>query len=140
MMKKLITLSLLLLAFFSLVIADAVINEFRIDPGMNKVILSWKVTVETNVKGYKIQRGFSPGQLADLDFLAATPVAIQPGMSKNYTYTDKSIFKHAGRTFYYRINVIDRQDKVIATSPVHQVSPQISAVRHTWGSIKAMFR
>ena len=139
-MKKLIIILLLWFAFFSMVIADAVIDEFRIDPGMNKVILSWKVTVEINVKGYKIQRGFSHNQLGDLDFVAATPVVLQPGMSKNYTYTDKSIFKHAGRTFYYRINVIDQQDKVVATSPVHQVSPQISAVRHTWGSIKAMFR
>ena len=140
MMKKLIIILLLWSAFFSLVIADAVIDEFRIDPGMNKVILSWKVTVEINVKGYKVQRGFEANQLVGLDFVEVTPWGLQPASSNMGTYTDKSIFKHAGRTFYYRINVIDTQDKVVATSPVHQVSPQISAVRHTWGSIKAMFR
>ncbi|MCD6166373.1 hypothetical protein J7K19_06690 [bacterium] len=35
--------------------ADAVIIEFKSEPGFNKVYLSWKVIHESNIKGYQIQ-------------------------------------------------------------------------------------
>ncbi len=76
----------------------------------------------------------------DINFLDATPGAVPPGGVKEYSYEDKSIFKSENRTFYYRIVVIDPQKKVITSSEIKQVSPQISGIRHTWGSIKAMFR
>lgn len=129
-----------LLTLITIVLADAVIKEFRVNPGINKVSLSWKVSIETNVKGYKIQRGFSPNLLTDINFLDAKPGAVPPGGVKEYSYEDKSIFKNENRTFYYRIVVIDPQKKVVTSSEIKQVSPQISGVRHTWGSIKAMFR
>ena len=129
-----------LLTLITIVLADAVIKEFRVNPGINKVSLSWKVSIETNVKGYKIQRGFSQNLLTDINFLDAKPGAVPPGGVKEYSYEDKSIFKSENRTFYYRIVVIDPQKKVITSSEIKQVSPQISGIRHTWGSIKAMFR
>jgi len=140
---KIIKFFIITFVIFSLItisFGGSVIKEFRIDPGFNKVHLVWKVSVESNIKGYKIQRGFSQTQLSDLDFLNAKPGDISPGTTKDYEYTDKSIFKNENRTFYYRIVVLDNQQKPVTSSEVKQVSPQISAVRHTWGSIKAMFR
>ena len=129
-----------LLTLITIVFAEAVIKEFRVNPGINKVNLLWKVSIETNVSGYNIQRGFSQNSLDDIHFLNSRPGAIAPGSVKEYSYEDKSIFKNAGRIFYYRIQVLDLQKKVITSSEIRQVSPQISGVRHTWGSIKAMFR
>ena len=126
--------------FIPFAFGDAVIKEFRIDPGVNKVHLVWKMSVETNVKGYKIKRGFAQNQLVDLDYMEATAGQIAFGDVKEYTYIDKSIFKNEGRNYYYQIVALDPQKKVIISSSVLQVSPQISSVRHTWGSIKAMFR
>ena len=140
---KVIKFLIIVCIFFSLItfsFGGAVIKEFRINPGFNKVDLVWKMSLESNIKGYKIQRGFSQTQLSDLDFLNAKPGDISPGTTKNYEYTDKSIFKSENRTFYYKIIVLDNQNKPVTSSSVVQVSPQISAVRHTWGSIKAMFR
>ena len=140
MKKSLLTTLVLSTVLFSLLGADAVIKEFRVEPGINKTYLSWKVSLESNIKGYQIQRGFESYQLTDLDFLKATEDPIPPGTAKNYSYTDQSIFKTEGRTFYYRIAVLNYQNEIVTTSEVCQVSPQVSAVRHTWGSIKAMFR
>lgn len=126
--------------FIPYAFGDAVIKEFRIDPGVNKVHLIWKMSVESNVKGYKIKRGFAPNQLVDIDFKEATSAQIAFGDVKEYTYIDNSIFKNEGRTYYYRVIVLDPQKKEITSSDILQVSPQISSVRHTWGSIKAMFR
>ena len=140
---KVIKFLIIVCIFFSLItfsFGGAVIKEFRINPGFNKVDLVWKMSLESNIKGYKIQRGFSPTQLSDIGYRDMKPGEIPPGSTKNYEYTDNSIFKNDGRIYYYRIVVIDPQKKEVTSSEVRQVSPQISAVRQTWGSIKAMFR
>jgi hypothetical protein len=56
-----------------------------------------------------------------------------------YAYEDDSVFKTAGRTYYYRLKIVD-QDGRFTYSPIITVSPTISSARQTWGSIKAMFR
>jgi hypothetical protein len=68
------------------------------------------------------------------------PVPGQSGERKSYSFTDNSIFKttHTG-TFYYRLIIVDSQ----GNSTPHDVIVSIagnSGLRHTWGSIKAMFR
>ena len=141
-MRKFSFLPILVLLFSlsSIAISDAVIKEFRAEPGLNKVFLSWKVSLETDVKGYKLLRGFDPAELQNLEFINATSDAIPPGDTKKYEFIDQSVFKYDGRSYYYQIVVLNNNGEAITTSEVREVSPQISAVRHTWGSIKAMFR
>ncbi len=74
-----------LLTLITIVLAGAVIKEFRVNPGINKVNLSWKVSIETDVKGYKIQRGFAQNLLTDINFLDAPPGAVPPGGVKEYS-------------------------------------------------------
>lgn len=124
----------------TLSLSDSVVKEFRAEPGMNKVYLAWKVSLESGVNGYKILRGFSATELRNLEFIASTPEAIPPGGTKDYSFIDQSVFKNDGRSYYYQIVVTNAQGETVTTTEVKEVSPQISAVRHTWGSIKAMFR
>lgn len=131
---------LLILIFSTMGLTDSVIKEFRAEPGINKVYLTWHVSLETNVAGYKVLRGFDPTQLRNLEFLNATNASIPAGGTKKYEFTDQTVFKSDGRSFYYQIAVTSRDGQVITTSEIREVSPNISSVRHTWGSIKAMFR
>ena len=124
----------------SLLFADAVIREFRAEPGVNRVQLYWKVTLESNVKGYRVERGFDPTHLSTLAFVNATEDPVDPAQGKLYHYVDQTVFKGDGRSFYYQIVVVDMQNREVTRTYVREVSPKISAVRHTWGSIKAMFR
>ncbi len=130
----------LLFAFISIGMSDAVIKEFRAEPGMNKVYLTWKVSLESEIKGYKVLRGFDPTQLGNLEFISATSNPIPLGDTKKYEFIDKSVFKSDGRSYYYQVAVINNQGEAVTTTEIREVSPQISSVRHTWGSIKAMFR
>jgi hypothetical protein len=140
MIMRKISAAILVIILVQLVWSDAVIREFRVEPGMNKVHLLWKVTVETNVREYQILRGLTPTQLYPIASVAATEEPVQPGGEKLYEYTDRSVYKSDGRTYYYQIAVVGLSGDVVTRSGVREVSPRISAVRHTWGSIKALFR
>ncbi len=137
---KLVLALFLLIVFTTVALSDAVIREFRAEPGMNRVHLYWKVTLEQNIRGYRIDRGFDPTHLSSLAFVRATEESVSPPQEKVYEYIDQTVFKSDGRSFYYQIVVLDAQNREVTRTAVREVSPKISAVRHTWGSIKAMFR
>ncbi len=125
----------------TLAVADVVIVEFHAAAGYNRVELTWKVSQETNVRGYQVQRSTDGQNFIAIDFVKATPGSASPASPKSYHYVDRTIFKPTGRTFYYRLGVKDADsDEIVSYSPTAVVSPQISGVHHTWGSIKAMFR
>ncbi len=136
-------LSCLLLSLFifsTIGLSDSVIKEFRADPGINKVHLAWDVSLETDISGYKVLKGYDPTHLRSLEFINATSETIPPGSTKKYEYTDNSVFKTNGRSYYYQIAVMDKGGQIVTTTEIQEVSPNISAVRQTWGSIKAIFR
>lgn len=137
---QLTCLLLSLLIFSTIGFGDSVIKEFRAEPGMNKVYLAWYVSLETDINGYKVLKGFDPTQLRSLEFINATSETIPPGSTKKYEYTDKSVFKSDGRSYYYQIAVMNKDGQIVTSTEIREVSPNVSAVRHTWGSIKAIFR
>ncbi|RKY80223.1 hypothetical protein DRQ15_04995 [candidate division KSB1 bacterium] len=121
--------------------ADAVIIEFKSEPGFNKVYLSWKVIHESNIKGYQIQRSLNGVNFSPVDFVPRSREQASPENPKTYQYVDRSVYKPIGYTFYYRLGIVESQSsKVVAFSQIVMVTPNVSGVRHTWGSIKAMFR
>jgi hypothetical protein len=128
---------LLLFLFSSLVFGGAVITDFRGEPGVNRVTLKWIVKAESNIKGYEVLRSMD-----GVNYLKIAFVDAKDGIDgeKTYTFIDKSVFKPTGNTFYYKIKFIELDDSAQFYDNVVVVSPQISSARHTWGSIKAMFR
>jgi hypothetical protein len=124
----------------SLVFAGAIVTGFRGEPGFNKVTLKWTSEGENNLKGFEIQRALT-NQEAELEKnkIAAVEAKGSAQGRTEYTYEDDSVFKTAGRTYYYRLKIVD-QDSRFTYSSIITVSPTISSARQTWGSIKAMFR
>ncbi|MDZ7289910.1 MAG: hypothetical protein ONB42_08235 [candidate division KSB1 bacterium] len=125
----------------SLVFAGAVITEFRGEPGFNKVTLKWVTESETNLKGFDIQRALADQEQEFEKNKIAFVEAKGTGFGKTeYVYEDNTVFKSLGRTYYYRLKIVDKNGQSTAYSQVVSVSPTISSTRQTWGSIKAMFR
>jgi hypothetical protein len=124
----------------SLVVAGTVVTEFRGEPGFNKVVLKWNSEGEHNLKGFDIQRSLTQQdqelEKNKIGFIEAKGAA--QGKTE-YVYEDNTVFKTAGRTYYYRLKIVDKDDR-FTYSQVISVSPTISSARQTWGSIKAMFR
>ncbi len=121
----------------SVLFAGAVITDFRGEAGFNRVELKWIVGAESNLKGYQILRSMD-----GLDFQSIAFVKAKEDESgeKTYTYIDRTVFKPTGNVFHYKLRLVNNDDSISDYEKVVVVSPQISAARHTWGSIKAMFR
>lgn len=137
--KKHIYAILFASAFFSSVclMAGAVIADFHAESSLNRVDLKWVVTAENQLKGYRIMRSLDGIQFQKLAFVPAVGVN---GREYTYRYSDNSVFKSAGRTFYYKLELVNLDDTYTEYEKVVVVAPQISSARHTWGSLKAMFR
>ncbi len=137
-MKATLTTLLLLAILLLLASAGSIITSFTAEPGLNRVELKWIATAESNLKGYYVLRS-----LDDAGYEKVSPLipAIKPESSseQSYQYLDASVFKQTGRTFYYKLQILNKDG---STSEYGRlvVSPQISSARETWGSIKAMFR
>ncbi len=131
--------SFLVITFLALSLAygGAVITDFRAETALNRVELKWVVSYESNVKGYELLRSRDGSNYDKVAFVAATPE--QTG-EKTYSHVDDKVFKSSGNTYYYKLRIVENDNSKIEYDQVCTVSPQISATRHTWGSIKAMFR
>ena len=140
-MRKIFIIFISLFAITGFIFADAVIVEFHATAGFNRVQLTWRVSQETNVKGYVVERRTDSQPYTRLELVKTTSTIASPASPKTYSFVDRSIFKPTGKNFYYRLGIkeTDRED-IVSYSTEVTVSPQISGVHHTWGSIKAMFR
>jgi hypothetical protein len=98
-----------------------------------KIVISWVSDDETGVTGYIIERKAG----MDGPFIRLTDPPIHPlGSNSSYTFEDNTAFRTTGTFYQYRITAV-------GTTNVYYVSvshDNLSGVRRTWGSIKAMFR
>ena len=123
--------------FYMLAQAGAVISDFRAEAGLNRVELKWVVTAESGIKGYRVLRCLDGAQFQKIGFVPAVGVT---GREQTYRYTDGSVFKLNGRIYYYKLEFVHEDGSTAEYEKVVTISPQISSTRHTWGSLKAMFR
>jgi hypothetical protein len=119
--------------------AGVILIEFKAEAGLNRVTLTWRVRAEQGIEAYEVERSMDPQEgfqrIGTVD-AEGTPTA---EMIRTYTYVDKTIFKTTDRTYYYRLRIVESNGR-FSYSDVVSVSAHVSAARHTWGSIKAMFR
>ena len=71
--------------------------------------------------------------------IASVPAS---GSNNFYQYTDKTVYKTTDVMYIYIIRLVDVNNPnfVYGSSDEIRISPNISGVKKTWGSIKAMFR
>lgn len=135
-MKKLLMIYVYIVitfGFTTILFAGAVIPKFEGKDGGNKVILEWVSIVEANLAHYEIERSFDQKNFTKIDKIEAR------GPS-TYTYIDKSVFKQNSHVFYYRLRIVDKDNSTTLFWKILSVKPSISGIKHTWGSLKAMFR
>lgn len=131
------SLFLLMIFLQPILMAGAIISDFRAESEVNQVILNWTARAEADIKNYEILRSTDGNNFEKVGIV--TP--FNNGQEENkYKYFDRSVFKTAGRTYYYRLKIVDSNGQATIYSETVSISPQISSVRHTWGSLKAMFR
>lgn len=97
------------------------------------VRLEWKTREEVNLQHFRIERKTPQNSFVEIS-------TVQPkGNNSYYTYLDQSAYKTTDMIFIYRLKIIDTNGQTSYSNEV-TVSHNVSGVKRTWGSIKAMFR
>ncbi len=132
-MKNRLTIIFTLFAIVSTALAGAGLAYFTTQNEGENVRLEWKTTFETNLANFVVQRKTPDTQFTDLATINPT------GSNSVYSFVDQGAYKMTNPIFVYRLKIVD-QDGSYTYSGEETASPNISGVKRTWGSIKAMFR
>lgn len=107
----------------------------------NEINVEWLVEREARVKGYHIRRKMSH----ENDFSPLAQVRTDAGRPEGnlvrYQYLDRNVFKPSESTepiiYALHVEFNDGELRLIGQAEVNYTS---TAIRRTWGSIKAMFQ
>lgn len=116
-------------AFF----AGAYLDYFHARSENENVRLEWKTGEEINLQKFVIERKTPQNPFIEIS-------TIQPkGSNSFYSYLDEAAYRPSDLIFVYRLKIVDNNNQVSYSNEV-SVSHNLSGVKRTWGSIKAMFR
>lgn len=99
------------------------------------IVVRWSTVDESGVQRFDVLR--RSGTVGDFTVIGSEDQL--KGNNSTYEYVDKSVFKVSSSIYQYKIRIINGQNPAPETDLV-TVSHVSSAVKRTWGSIKAMFR
>lgn len=138
-----IQLSILLLLLATLVLANTLlVQEFKAeipDTSRNEIHLTWVVQESSNTMHYTLKRKM----VRDIDFvlvnnIQATATGTAP---REYNYIDRNVFRNSSNSepvlYQLYVNYTDGSKELLGQTEVNYSS---TAIRRTWGSIKAMFQ
>lgn len=124
---------LIFLLFITAVYAGAYIDYFHARSEGEDVRLEWKTGEESNLQKFVIERKTPQSNFAEIATINPT------GNNSLYSYIDKNAYKTTDLLFNYRLKIVDNSNQIAYSHEV-TVSHNVSGVKRTWGSIKAMFR
>jgi len=129
---------LFLLLCVSVLRADTLIIEFHAKRSENNiVILEWVTEKESNLEKFVIERSNNGINWISIGFVnSKTEISFT---EQSYSFEDRHIFKTTQSTFFYRLIIVDKKGHSTIHSVIASISGQ-SGIKHTWGSIKALFR
>jgi hypothetical protein len=124
---------LLIVLSVGIIFAGAELSIFNVHPSGGNVILNWTTTSETNLKCFVIERKSNGGNYYEIG-------TVKPQDNKNYEYVDATVFKTSGSMYKYRLKIVENNGNSSYIEQTGSVMLDISSVKRTWGSIKALFR
>lgn len=132
-MKMKFSQILLVLLITTAVFAGTFLEYFHGRSEGDDIRLEWKTKEEVNLQNFKIERKTPQSSFTEME-------TIQPkGSNSYYSYLDQTTYKTTDMIFVYRLKIVDTNGQASYSNEV-TVSHNVSGVKRTWGSIKAMFR
>lgn len=115
--------------------AQVRLDFFRVASEGSDFVITWHAGVEEGVERYELTRKTQTSNDQFVQVYAAPP----HGTGKDYEYRDTQVYKSAAEQLDYRLEVVyvTGAREVLSTQTVHYTS---TAVRRTWGSLKALFQ
>ena len=135
-MHRLIAIAaILLLTAASLFQGRVRLSQFAIDELGGDFTISWQTEVEEQVHAFELLRR-TPN--SNDEFVLVQSVDAH-GVNKPYRFTDRQVYKAGSDKLDYRLDVV-YSDGVRETLKSQSLNYASTAVRRTWGSLKAMFQ
>ncbi|MEM1270538.1 MAG: hypothetical protein AAGI08_10870 [Bacteroidota bacterium] len=144
MNSRLLHLSLILvvtLVSVAAVSATLRLSRFDARTSGSDIVVAWQASIETSVDAYVVERKSA----YDVQFKDMERVRSH-GPNKLYQFTDERVYEAQpgqetplGEIIYYRLRVLNDDGSITVTDPI-SVDYTPTAIRRTWGSIKAMFQ
>ena len=129
-MKKQLLISILFIV--SALYAGVNLLTYSVKSQDGNIVISWQTASETNLRNYVIERRTVKGNFIEL-------ASIEPRADKTYEYVDKSAYKSSDAVYVYKVVCVDN-DGSVSDLFENSVAHNVSSVKRTWGSIKALFR
>jgi hypothetical protein len=103
----------------------------------SNITIQWGTSDESAIKEFEILR--RDGTVGEFINIA---VVTKKGSNSFYEYIDKSAFKTTGTIYQYQVKIIfqNNEAEYFPKNGPLTVSHNVSSVKRTWGSLKAMFR
>ncbi len=130
----LLILLVLLLAGAGLWAGSVRLVYFKAERQGNNFLISWKAEIEQDVRSYELFRKTSyAAEFSSIQVLNAH------GVGKEYQFKDDQVYKTASEQVDYRLEAIFTNGlrQQVAERKINYTP---TAIRRTWGSIKAMFQ
>lgn len=128
----------LLFAAAGSALAGAFIISFQVKSENDNVVLEWSAKDENGLDFYAIER-----RTYKTEFLRL-PDKIFPNSNGNgvnsYRFVDRSAYKTSDNVYIYRLAIVNKDGSVNHSGESSVLHNNVSGVKRTWGSIKAMFR
>ena len=111
------------------------LEYFEVSPEGKNFTVKWQMEAEEDVREYELTRRtpYTNQQFVKVQAMAAHGVGVP------YEFLDDQVYKTGSDQLDYRLEVIYNNGlrEVVATKSVNYTS---TAMRRTWGSLKAMFQ
>ncbi|MCZ6704836.1 MAG: hypothetical protein O6942_02955 [Bacteroidetes bacterium] len=111
------------------------LNFFNIQTEGRDFIVTWNVDVEEDVHEYELLRKTTTSNDQFVKVFTARP----HGTGKDYSFRDSQVYKSGSEQLDYRLDAVYSSGlrEIITTKSINYTS---TAVRRTWGSLKALFQ
>ncbi len=137
-MRNKLLVSLIVLVTISVLYGMSINVEYFTGKDNNgQVLLEWQTSVENDIKEFTIYRAPYGGTFTAIASIPAK------GYASYYSYSDENLYKAngSGTVFTYKLMwTANNGSSDWYNSNGIKVSPRVSDIKRTWGSIKAMFR
>ena len=130
----LLILLVLLLTGAGLWAGTVKLDYFKVDRQGNTFLIAWKAQTEEDVRSYELfRKTLHATEFTSIQVLHAH------GVGKEYQFNDDQVYKAASEQVDYRLEAIFTNGlrQHVAERKVNYTP---TAIRRTWGSIKAMFQ
>ena len=135
-MRNKLLVSLIVLVTVTVIYGITKVEYFTAKDNSGQVLLEWQTSAEVDLKEFTIYRAPLYGTFSAIATIPAK------GYASYYSYTDENTYKEtaSGTVFTYKLMMTDNNGNWAWYSTEVKVSPRVSDIKRTWGSIKAMFR